>query len=75
MCDVEVRKLEHQVQHLTESQRHSDERHSKLKDENGHFVERFVTHLVISVVYFSTRSPVCSSSEALFLGICFVFCR
>jgi len=38
--DAKVRKLEHQVQHLTESQRRSEERQAKLKDENGHFVER-----------------------------------
>ena len=42
MCNVEVRKLEHQVQHLTEQQQRSEERRAKLKDENGQFVERLI---------------------------------
>jgi len=42
MCDVEVRRLEQKVQHLTESQERSDERRATLKNENGQFVERSV---------------------------------
>jgi len=37
------------VQHLTESQQRSDERQAKLKDENGHFVERSVSSLCLCV--------------------------
>jgi len=53
MCydgDVEVRKLEHQVQHLTESQRRSDDRQARLKDDNGQLVERSPSYHSFSLI-------------------------
>ena len=62
ICYVKVRKLEQKVQHLTESQHHSDQKQAKLKDENGQFVERysFTHHCHADIFTLQFNQKICS---------------